>query len=185
MFGSPPCFANEEWAVSLFTKIMESLACLFQKKRGSFRSKAGAFLLLLLLSGCGAPSKSASTAPSKIQKGLSYTGLWVAPEDDKTSFELDLVQNGSFVEGYHAALVPETGNIEAALRTDRDPPSVRGQIFENGSVTVHFELRRSKGSGEAVLTTKGDKLKWKLISSSGVSALPKSCVLLRQTATEH
>lgn len=185
MFDSPPCFSNEEWVSCLFTQIMESLGCLFQKKRGSFLFNAGAFLLLLLLSGCSTPSKSASTVPPKIQKGLSYTGLWVAPEDDKTSFELDLVQNGSLIEGYHAALVPETGNIEAALRTDRDPPSVRGRILENNSVKVHFELRRSAGSGEAVLTTKGDKLKWQLISSSGASVLPKSCVLLRQAATDH
>lgn len=164
---------------------MESLCCLFEQKRGSFHSNACAFLILLLLSGCSAPSKSASRVSPKPQKGLSYTGLWVAPEDDNTSFELDLVQNGVLIEGYHAALIPETGNIEAALRTDRDPPSVRGRLVENGSVTVHFELRRSKGSGEAVLTTKGDKLKWKLISTSGASVLPKSCVLLRQAATEH
>ena len=164
---------------------MKLLSCLFEKKHGNFHSNVGVFLILLLFLGCSAPSKSASTVPPKPQKGLSYTGLWVAPENDKTSFELDLEQNGTLVEGYHAALVPETGNIEAALRTDRDEPSVRGRIVENGRVTVHFELRRSAGSGEAVLTTKGDTLKWKIISSSGASVLPKSCVLLRQAASEH
>lgn len=166
---------------------MESLGCNSQQKIGKSQICSRAILLyfLFLLPSCIAPSPTSSTSSTKVRNNSSYTGLWVAPEDDKTSFELDLEQSGLLLEGYHAALDPNTANIEAALRTDRDPPSVRGQISEKGSAIVRFDLRRGVGGGEAVLTMNGDKLKWKIISSTGASVLPKSCVLFRQSAAEH
>ena len=140
-------------------------------------------LLFLFLQGCA--SGGASRVASKPGSNPSFTGLWVVPETDKTSFELDLVQTGTAVEGYHAALVGKTAQIEAALRSDREPPSVYGRIGSEGKALVQFQLRKGAGAGEALLTLNGDKLRWKLVSSSGASLLPKSCVLFRQGGAAH
>ena len=131
-------------------------------------------MVVALLAGCTSPSHPGPEASERTPNRLSFTGLWVAPETDKTSFELDLSQHGQELEGYHAALVGDTGNIEAALRLDREPPSVRGRVGDDGRAQVRFELRKSSGFGEAVLTLSGDKLRWRLLSSSGASVLPKS-----------
>jgi hypothetical protein len=106
----------------------------------------------------------------------------VAPETDKISFELDLIQRDLVLEGYHAALIGESGAIEVALRSDREPPSVRGRIDAEGRALVHFELRKNAGSGEAMLRVSGNKLTWKLLSVSGAAVLPKSCVLQKQSS---
>jgi hypothetical protein len=140
---------------------------------------------LLFLSACASSNVTAQEGGQKKLTESPYTGLWVAPENDKTSFELDLTQNGSLIEGYHAALVGDTGNIEAALRTDREGASVRGSVGGDGFATVKFELRKYRGSGEATLSLKGDRLKWKLTSTSGDSVLPKTCVLFKQMSALH
>ena len=142
-------------------------------------------MFLSLLWACARPTGTSPEGSQNGQNGTPYTGLWIAPESDKTSFELDLVQNGLLIEGYHAALVGDAGNIEAALRTDRDAASVRGRVEGDGRAVVRFELRKYKGSGEATLTLSGGRLKWKLISASGDVVLPKSCVLLKQSSASH
>lgn len=142
-------------------------------------------LFSLLVSACVGQAGKPSSASQKAQNGSPYTGLWIAPENDKTSFELDLIQNGPWIEGYHAALVGETGNIEAALRTDAGAASLRGRVEADGRAVVKFELRKYKGSGEAILSLSGGRLKWKLISASGEVVLPKSCVLLKQSEGVH
>ncbi len=142
-------------------------------------------LLLSFLFFQGCASEGASRAAAQPGAKPSFTGLWVVPETDKTSFELDLVQTGAAVEGYHAALVGKTAQIEAALRSDREPPSIHGQIGSEGKALVQFQLRKGAGAGEALLTLNGDKLRWQLVSSSGASLLPRSCVLFRQGGAVH
>lgn len=145
-------------------------------------------LLLLFVFGFSSCSFSpASRPPSGGNSGKAavYTGLWIAPETDKTFFELDLTQNGSVIQGYHAALIEETGSIEAALRTDHDVPSIQGEVRNDGSAVVRFRLRKAVGEGEAVLTLRGDRLKWRLISATGAPVLPKSCNLLKQAGAVH
>jgi hypothetical protein len=142
-------------------------------------------LLLLALTSCESTATNKASEPKYSSMTAAYTGLWVAPETDKVFFELDLTQNGSAIEGYHAALIGENGSIEAALRTDREPPSIQGEVRADGSALVHFRLRKSLGEGEAVLTLRGDRLKWKLNSASGSPVLPKSCVLLKQAGATH
>ena len=152
-------------------------------------SRGGSILLLgLLLLGLAGCVHSPPIAAGKSGTGAgegAYTGLWVAPENDKISFELDLTQRNLLLEGYHAALVGDSGAIEVALPSDREPPSVRGRIDAEGRAWVHFELRKSAGSGEAMLRVSGNKLTWKLLSVSGAEVLPKSCVLLKQAGPTH
>jgi hypothetical protein len=142
-------------------------------------------LLALILGGCVSGSRGTATAKAKPPLNASFTGLWLAPESDKTSFELDLTQVGTAIEGYHAALVGETGQIEAALRTDPKPPSVRGRVSEEGKAVVQFQLRKSSGGGEALLSLRGDRLKWEVTSLWGEARLPKRCVLYKQSPSGY
>ena len=154
-------------------------------KRGKQQPGPLLLLLVLLLAGCSSAPRGADGIGTKSSLNPSFTGLWVAAETDKTSFELDLTQVGTAIEGYHAALVGQAGLIEVALRTDPEPPSVRGRVSAVGRASVQFQLRKSSGSGEALLTIKGDRLKWQLISVSGAAQLPKKCVLYRQSGPAH
>lgn len=126
-----------------------------------------------------------SCASSSESKKTVFGGLWIAPESEANSFELDLTQSGTQVQGYHAALVKDSGQIEVALPSDGDPPSITGATTDASTAKVHFKLRRGKGSGEALLVRKWDKLIWTVTQAEGDALLPQTCILKRQATTPH
>ena len=130
---------------------------------------------LLLLTGC-------SSVESTKQP---FTGLWVAPESESVSFELDLKQTATHIEGYHAVLVMPNGRIEVALPTDGGQPSVKGDLVSRSTAMVRYVLRKNAGSGEGTLTLSGNKLVWKLTHSSGENCFPATCSLLLQKPSAH
>jgi hypothetical protein len=137
----------------------------------------------LILSVVACILQSCATSPEG-QKTM-FGGLWIAPESEASSFELDLTQNGPRIEGYHAALVKGSGQIEVALPSDGDPPSVTGTTTDRSSARVRFKLRRGKGGGEALLVRKWDKLIWTVTQSEGEALLPQTCTLKRQASAPH
>lgn len=137
--------------------------------------------LFLLVAACILPSCASSPDGPKTVFG----GLWIAPESEANSFELDLTQNGTQVQGYHAALVKGSGQIEVALPSDGEPPSLSGTTTDTSTARVHFKLRRGKGGGEALLVRKSDKLIWTVTQTEGEALLPQTCILKRQATTPH
>jgi hypothetical protein len=135
--------------------------------------------LCVILSGCASDPASPSAAKQP------FTGLWIAPESQAVSFELDLRQSGSHIEGYHAVLVLPGGRIEVALPTDGKPPSVQGDLLSSSVAKVSYQLRNGAGSGEATLTRRGNKMNWHLLSATGEQCLPVDCPLERQTVAPH
>ena len=148
----------------------------------SFSSISRAFLKrpcvalgLLLLTGC-------SSVESTKQP---FTGLWVAPESESVSFELDLKQTAAHIEGYHAVLVMPSGRIEVSLPTDGGQPSVKGDLISTNTARVRYVLRKNAGSGEGTITLNGKKIVWKLLQSSGENVFPATCSLLLQKPASH
>jgi len=115
----------------------------------------------------------------------TYTGVWIAPDSESALFELDLVQNGKRIEGYHSAILTGGNQIDAVLRADNAAPSIRGAVIEGGA-HVDFEVRNRQGSGDAFLKmVTHNKVIWTRERSSGGQTLPESCVLIRQAPTTH
>ncbi len=132
---------------------------------------------LFLISAC-------ASAPSTRSSSASFTGLWVAPESEKTSFELDLVQTGDRIEGYHAVILPGTLGIDAPLRADGAPYSIQGAVTERVG-RVRFSARKGESRGEAQIALKNNRLQWRILSSNGSALLPTSCELYRQPIVAH
>lgn len=115
----------------------------------------------------------------------TYTGLWIAPDSESALFELDLVQNGERIEGYHSAILTGGNQIDAVLRADNASPSIRGALVAGGA-RVDFELRNRQGNGDALLKmVTHNKMIWTRGRSSGGQTLPESCVLIRQAPPPH
>ena len=115
----------------------------------------------------------------------TYTGLWIAPDSESALFELDLVQTGERIEGYHSAVLTGGNQIDAVLRADNAAPSIRGTVIK-GDAHVDFEVRHRQGNGDAILKKMSyNKILWTRGRSSGGQSLPESCVLVRQANQPH
>lgn len=132
-------------------------------------------LCLLLITGCS--SLESTKQP--------FTGLWVAPETESVSFELDLKQTASHIEGYHALLVMPGGRIEVALPTDGGQPSVKGDLISKNTARIRYVLRKNAGSGEGTITLHGKKIVWQLIHATGENCFPATCSLILQKPSAH
>jgi len=109
----------------------------------------------------------------------SFTGLWDASNGDVSDFSLDLVQTGNRIEGYHNSIADRGKRIDAVERSE-GTPSITGTV-SGGVAHVRFQSGYDEsGSGEAVLTLRGNKLEWKITKSSGIHYLPMKSVLQRQ-----
>jgi hypothetical protein len=130
--------------------------------------------LLILLVFCFGIS-----AESLADEIVNFAGSWDAPSSDVSAFSLDLTQTGNRIRGYHTAIAHRGKRIDAVLPSE-GPPSITG-IVTGGVAHIKFRSGyNDTGSGEALLTFRGNKLEWKITKSSGAHYFPESSVLFRQ-----
>jgi hypothetical protein len=130
---------------------------------------AGLIFAVWLLAGCGSAPASAT------QKAVNFTGHW---EDVSSSFSLDLVQNGTQLQGGHEAVVQQGNKIDALEQ------SIDGKV--NGQVaTVTFQSSFASEKGEAQVSfIDQNTIFWKITKSPGGEFyLPAQATLVKKEAT--